>query len=123
MTELTKNPYKFGILVIAIDEASKFSSMQDKVKQLAASDMTDRFAVCILKSPLTDDHLDRWYNARTHSELAGDEGKSGDADRYSQESDVIVSEWSESVGYDQIMAVCGTKTTRMSTVRTVLWLI
>lgn len=73
MTELSKNPYKFDILVIAIDEASKFSSMQDKVKQLAASDMTDRFAVCILKSPLTDDHLDRWYNARTHSELAGDE--------------------------------------------------
>ena len=66
MTELSKNPYKFDILVIAIDEASKFSSMQDKVKQLAASDMTDR-------SPLTDDHLDRWYNARTHSELAGDE--------------------------------------------------
>lgn len=110
MTELTKNPYKFGILVIAIDEASKFSSMQDKVKQLAASDTTGRFAVCILKSPLTDDHLDRWYNALTHSELAGDEGKSGDADRYSQESDVIVSEWSESAGDDQIMAVCGTKT-------------
>lgn len=109
-TELAKNPYKFGLLIIAIDEASKFSSMQEKIKQIAAADTTGRFAVCILKSPLTDDHLDRWYNARTHSELAGDEGKSGDAERYSQESDVIVSEWSESAGDDQIMAVCGTKT-------------
>ena len=109
-TELAKNPYKFGLLVIAIDEASKFSSMQDKIKQIAASDTTGRFAVCILKTPLTDDHLDRWYNARTHSELAGDEGKSGDADRYSLEADAIISEWSEPAGDDQIMAVYGSKT-------------
>lgn len=109
-TELAKNPYKFGILVIAIDEASKFSSMQEKIKELAAADATGRFAVCLLKSTLTDDHLDRWYNARTHCELAGDEGKSGDADRYSQEAEVIVSEWSESAGDDQIMAVCGSRT-------------
>lgn len=107
--ELAKSPYKFGLLVIAIDEASKFSSMQEKIKELAAADTTGRFAVCLLKSPLTDEHLDRWYNAKTHSELAGDEGKSGDADRYSQEADVIVSEWSESAGDDQIMGVCGSR--------------
>lgn len=108
--ELVNNPYKFGLLVIAIDEANKFSLMQERVKELAAADTTGRFAVCLLKSPLTDEHLDRWYNARTHSELAGDEGKSGDSDRYSQESDVIVSEWSESAGDDKIMAVCGNRT-------------
>ena len=108
-TELTKYPYKFGLLVIAIDEVSKFSSMQDKIKRIAALDSTGRFAVCILKSPLTDEHLDRWYNARTHSELAGDEGKSGDSERYSQEANVILSEWSESAGDDQIMAVYGSR--------------
>lgn len=108
--ELEKSPYRFGILVIAIDEASKFSSMQEKVKDLAAADTTGRLAVCLLKSPLTVDHLDRWYNAKTHSELAGDEGKTGDADRYADEAAVIVSEWSESAGDDQILAVCGTKT-------------
>lgn len=107
--ELAKNPYKFGILVIAIDEASKFSSLQDKVKELAAADTTGRFAVCLLKSPLTEDHLDRWYNAKTHSELASDDGKTGDAGRYSDEADVIVSEWSEAAGDDQIMAACGNR--------------
>ena len=106
-SELTKNPYKFGLLVISIDEPSKFFSMQDKVKELAKSDKTGRFAVCLLKSPLTEDHLDRWYNAKTHSELASDEGKTGDAARYSDEADVIVSEWVEPAGDDQMMLVYG----------------
>lgn len=108
--ELDKSSYRFGILVIAIDEAIKFSSLQDKVKTMAAQDTTGRLAICLLKSPLTDDHLDRWYNAKTHSELASDEGKTGDSDRYTEEASVIVSEWSESAGDDQIMAVCGAKT-------------
>lgn len=107
--ELIKNPFKFGILVIAIDEASKFSSLQERVKEIAAADTSGRLAVCLLKSPLSDAHLDRWYNAKTHSELASDEGKSGDVNRYSDEADAIVAEWSESAGDDQIMAVCGTK--------------
>jgi hypothetical protein len=36
--ELEKAPYKFAILAIAIDEASKYSSLQEKVKALAAED-------------------------------------------------------------------------------------
>ena len=107
MAELTKNPYKFGLLVVAIDEASKFSSMQDKIKALAAADTTGRFAVCLLKSPLTDDQLDRWYNASTHSVLASEEGKP--ADTYTDDANGIVSEWSEPAGDDQMMAACGNK--------------
>ena len=108
-TELKKSPYKFGILVIAIAESNQFAAMQDKVKSLAVSDTTGRMAIYLLKSPLTSEHLDRWYNAMTHSELAAEEGKSGDADRYSQEAEVIVEEWAVSAMDDQIMAVCGAK--------------
>ena len=50
-------------------------------------------AIYLLKSPLTEDHLDRWYNAMTHSELAGEEGKSGDSERYSDEASSIIEEW------------------------------
>lgn len=103
--EIQKNPYKFGILVIAISEASQFSSLQAKVKDLASSDKTGRFAVYLLKSPLTDDHLDRWYNAMTHSELADEEGKDGS--RYADEASVIIEEWSTPAADDQIMAACG----------------
>lgn len=105
--ELKKYPYKFGILVIAIAESSQFAAMQDKVKSLAAQDTTGRMAVILLKSPLTDEQLDRWFNAMTHSELAGEEGKSGDSDRYSEEASIIVEEWSETAKDDQLMAVYG----------------
>ena len=108
-TELKKSPYKFGILVIAISESSQFAAMQDKVKSLAAQDTTGRMAIYLLKSPLTDDHLDRWYNAMTHSELAAEEGKSGDADRYSDEASTIIEEWSGIAKDDQLMVVCGEK--------------
>lgn len=108
-SELKKNPYKFGILVIAISASSQFASMQDKVKELASKDETDRMAIYLTKSPLTDEHLDRWYNAMTHSELAAEEGKSGDADRYTEEASTIVEEWSGTAKDDQLMAVCGEK--------------
>ena len=108
-TEIKKYPYKFGILVIAISESSQFAAMQDKVKSLAAQDTTDRMAIYLLKSPLTDDHLDRWYNAMTHSELAAEDGKSGDADRYSDEASTIIEEWSGTAKDDQLMVVCGEK--------------
>lgn len=107
--ELEKYPYKFGILAIAIDEASKYSSIQEKIKQLAISDVTGRMAVCVLKSPLTDEELDRWYNARTHSELASDEGKDGDSGRYSDEADIILSTWVSVASEGKIMAAYGTK--------------
>ncbi|MBR3507814.1 MAG: hypothetical protein IKO03_03350 [Lachnospiraceae bacterium] len=107
--ELKKSSYKFGILAIAISESSQFAAMQDKVKTLAAQDTTGRMAIYLIKSPLTDEDLDRWYNAMTHSELAAEEGKSGDADKYSDEASTIVEEWSGTAKDDQLMAVCGEK--------------
>ena len=107
--ELKKCSYKFGVLVIAISESSQFAAMQEKVKALAAQDETGRMAIYLLKSPLTDEHLDRWYNAMTHSELAGEEGKSGDAERYSDEASSIIEEWSAPAMDDQLMVVCGDK--------------
>lgn len=83
--------------------------MQEKVKVLAAQDETGRMAIYLLKSPLTEDHLDRWYNAMTHSELAGEEGKSGDSERYSDEASSIIEEWSAPAMDDQLMVVCGDK--------------
>lgn len=107
--ELKKYSYKFGILAIAISESSQFAAMQDKVKTLATQDTTGRMAIYLIKSPLTDEDLDRWYNAMTHSELAAEEGKSGDADKYSDEASTIVEEWSGTAKDDQLMAVCGEK--------------
>lgn len=107
--ELKKCPYKFGILVITISESNQFTALQDKVKSLAVQDTTGRMAIYLMKSPLTEEHLDRWYNAMTHSELAAEEGKSGDADRYSDEATTIIEEWAGTAKDDRLMAVWGEK--------------
>lgn len=106
-SDLQKNPYKFGVLAIAISESSQFSALQEKVKALATSDKTGRFAVYLLKSPLMEDQLDRWYNAMTHSQLAEEEGKDGG--RYQDEANVIIEEWAAPAADDQIMAACGSR--------------
>lgn len=110
LAEITKNQYKFGILVITIDTENKFTELQDKVRQLATQDTTGRFAVCLLRTPLTEDDLDRWYSQTAHSELAGEEGKPGDSERYKEEADIIISTWVASASDGQIMAMCGNKT-------------
>lgn len=103
--EIKKSPYRFGILAIAIDDKEKFTGMQAKIKELAASDTTGRFAVCLIKEPLTDEQLDRWYSEKTHAELAAEEGKDGDSGTHNDGAAAIVSEWSESAGDGQIIAV------------------
>jgi len=108
--ELDKNRYKFGILVVTISESNKFVPMGNSVKALAARDKTGRLAVYLLKSPLTEEHLDRWYTAMTHSELAKEEGKAGDSERYREDADAIIEEWAASAMDDQFDAVYGEKT-------------
>lgn len=105
--ELGKHPYKFGILAVVISESSQFAAMQDTIKNKAVEDKTGRLAIYLLKSPLTKEQLKRWYTAMTHSELAGEEGKSGDAEKFSDEANIIKEEWAASAAAEQIMVVCG----------------
>ena len=108
-TELHKKPYKFGILAVSIAETSQYADadLHNRIKALAAGDETGRLAVYLLKEPLTDIKLDDWYTAKTHSELAGEEGKTGDQQRYEDEATAIVEEWSAVASDSQIMAICG----------------
>lgn len=103
--ELKKFPYKFGVLAVVVDKTNQFAAAQDKAKSFAAQDTTGRMAVYLLKSPLTDEILDRWYTAKTHSELAAEEGKRSDADRYAEEADIIVEDWSTEAVNEPLMAV------------------
>lgn len=91
--ELTKNAYKIGILVVTITEASQYSSMQTKLKDMAKADKTGRMVICLAKEPLTNERLDMWHRAITNKELAGEEGKKGSADQHESEAGIIVEEW------------------------------
>ena len=103
-TDLTKNAYKFGLLVIAIQEVSQFTALQEKVKEIAQNDETGRLAVCLLREPLTDEQLNLWYDARTHMELANEEQKTADGSRYEDEASTVMMEWCTSAADGKIMA-------------------
>jgi hypothetical protein len=102
--EIAKNPYKIGLFVVTIAEASQYATMQTKLKEIAKADATGRLIICIAREPLTDERLDRWHRAITHKELAGEEGKKGSADQYENEAAIIIEEWAQPTVDGQLAA-------------------
>ena len=105
--ELQKYPYKIGILVVTVSEASEYTSFQAKIKQFAAENDNKRLVIAMLREPCTADLLDRWHKAITHKELCADEGKSGDAGKYETEASMIVATWAGPAVDSQINACYG----------------
>lgn len=105
--ELQKYPYKIGILVVTVSEASEYTSFQTKIKQYASDDDSKRLVIAMLREPCTSDLIDRWHKAITHKELCSEEGKSGDAGKYETESNMIVATWAGPAVDSQIYACYG----------------
>lgn len=105
--ELQKYPYKIGILVVTVPEASEYASFQTRIKQYASEDASKRLVIAMLREPCTADLIDRWYKAITHKELCADEGKSGDAGKYDTEANMIVATWAGPAVDSQIFACYG----------------
>lgn len=105
--ELQKYPYKIGILVVTVSEASEYTSFQAKIKQLASEDDSKRLVIAMLREPCTVDLLDRWHKAITHKELCAEEGKSGDEGKYETEASMIVATWAGPAVDSQIYASYG----------------
>lgn len=105
--ELQKYPYKIGILVVTVSEASEYTGFQSRIKQLASEDDSKRLVIAMLREPCTADLLDRWHKAITHKELCAEEGKSGDAGKYETEASMIVATWAGPAVDSQIFACYG----------------
>lgn len=102
--ELQKYPYKIGILVVTVSEASEYTSFQAKIKQLASQSDSKRLVIAMLRQPCTTDLLDSWHKAVTHKELCAEEGKSGDAGKYETGANMIIATWASSAVDSQIYA-------------------
>lgn len=105
--ELQNYPYKIGLLVVTVSEASEYATFQAKIKQLASEDDSKRLVIAMLREPCTADLLDRWHKAVTHKELCAEEGKSGDAGKYENEASMIVAAWAAPAVDSQIYACHG----------------
>lgn len=105
--ELQKFPYKIGILVVTVSEASEYTSLQVKIKQLASEDDSKRLVIAMLREPCTADIIDRWHKSVTHKDLCVEEGKSGDASKYETEASMIVATWAGPAVDSQIYVCYG----------------
>lgn len=102
--ELKKHPYKIGLLVVVPSEEKQYMSMQEKLKEIAVVDDTQRLVVCMVKETLSDYALDRWHQAITRKELAKEEGLSGNAAQYDTEAATISGGWAASAAEGQMVA-------------------
>ncbi len=93
-TELEKAPYKLGLIVVVLSDSSHFAAVEQKVKTYIAEEDTGRMGFCILKKPLSDEILDDWYRAKTHYELANEDGKEGATGKYEDEMAMLLATWS-----------------------------
>lgn len=93
-TELEKFPYKLGLISVILSDSSHFAAAEQKVKGYLDEESTGRMGFCIIKKPLIDQELDDWYRAKTHYELANEDGKEGSTGKYEDEMNLLVATWS-----------------------------
>lgn len=105
--ELQKCPYKIGLLVVTVAEASEYTTLQAKIKQLSAEDDSKRLVIALLREPCTANVIEHWHKAITHKELCAEDGKTGDASKYETEASVIVATWAGPAADSQIFACYG----------------
>lgn len=90
--ELEKAPYKLGLISVILSESSHLVAVEQNVKRYLNNENTGRMGFCIIKKPLTDDNLEDWYRAKTHHELAKEDGKS--TNKYEDEMSTLLGTWS-----------------------------
>lgn len=105
--ELLKAPWKIGLLVVSVPEASDYVMFQTKIKQIAENDDTKRLVVALMKEPCTNDLLDQWYTSITNKELSAEDGKSVSAGTYEAQAAAHVAQWSAVTSGGQIFACYG----------------
>lgn len=93
-SELEKAPYKLGLICVILSDTSHFAAAEQKVKTYLNDEDTGRMGFCIIKKALTDDNLDDWYRAKTHYELANEDGKEGSTSKYEEEMSTLMVTWS-----------------------------
>ncbi|CAA7603114.1 Hypothetical protein DEACI_3937 [Acididesulfobacillus acetoxydans] len=110
--ELNRLQYKVGLLVVVIAEPSHFVPTQTKLQEYIKNDKTGRLVFCILKKELAAQTLEDWLRAKTHVELANEDGLQGSKSKFEQEMGTILESWSSNATNEQLVAFYGSKTYR-----------
>jgi hypothetical protein len=107
--ELNRFQYKIGLLVVIISEASHYVPVQTKLQAYIKNDKTGRLVFCILKKELSSHIMEDWHRAKTHYELANEEGSEGSKNKFEQEMGTILESWSSNATDEQLVAFYDSK--------------
>ena len=107
--ELSKCPYKIGLLTVIISDSSKFVPAQTKIKEYIKQDATGRIVFAVAKNALTAETLEAWYRAKTNYDLAKEDGKDASTQKYELEMGTIIESWSGAAADDQLAVFYGEK--------------
>ena len=108
--DLVHNSFKIGLLTVIISEESHYASAQTKLQEYISRDKTERLVFCVLKKELSAQTLEDWHRAKTHYELANEDGSIGSKNKYEQEMGNILGTWSSLATDDQLAAFYKDKT-------------
>lgn len=91
--ELTKCPYKLGLLIVTVQSDTQSVSIQSVLQAKAAEADEPRLTIALVKTPLTDENRNKWLTAITKQEMASDSGQTGSMQQYRMEATTIINSW------------------------------
>lgn len=98
--DLSKYPYKLGLLIVIVHNDAQFIAYQETLSSLA-SNSDSRITIALVKKPFTDEQWTTWLKSYTRWKMAEDAGTSvtASADGYKNEADTFRFKWaSEAIG-------------------------
>lgn len=91
--ELTKSPYKLGLLIVTVKDDQQYSAIMGTLADDAANAKEPRLTIALLKTPLSEENRKLWLTHLTKMELANESGQTASANNYKLESEKVINAW------------------------------
>lgn len=109
--DIRKAPYKFGIVIVAIQDAAQYQLMQSTLHQKAMDlenqDIADRMIYVLLKTPLEDTTINKWLDEITYEELSKESGSTGSAQEHGAKAAKEIEVWKNKAITSTVVIYCG----------------
>ena len=108
--ELDKNPYKLGVVYVAVKDDAQALAIQQDLQNRAAGSSESRLVIALMRQAFTDDMRRQWLTSLTKAEMARDSGNTADGNRHELEAAKTITSWvASATSAGKITAWCGEK--------------
>lgn len=114
LADIRKSLYKFGIILVSVQDPTQYQLMQSELHQKAMesdiADVADRLVYILLKTPLETDSINKWLDEITYEELSNEGGNTGSAQEHAAKATKEVEIWKTKAISAPVIVYCGDKT-------------